>query len=77
MNDDILEGKWRQLRGKIRQTWGELTDDEMDRISGRRDKLVGVLQEKYGWSRYETEQRIDDFLSRLPGDPTIDAPPPD
>jgi uncharacterized protein YjbJ (UPF0337 family) len=64
MNTDILEGKWKQLRGEIRETWGELTDDEIEQIAGKRDKLAGTLQEKYGWSREETERHIDDFLRR-------------
>jgi uncharacterized protein YjbJ (UPF0337 family) len=62
MNADILEGKWKQLRGEIRETWGELTDDELDQIAGKRDKLAGRLQEKYGWSKDEAERQIDDFL---------------
>jgi uncharacterized protein YjbJ (UPF0337 family) len=62
MNTDILEGKWKQLRGEIRETWGELTDDELDQIAGKRDKLAGRLQEKYGWSKDEAERQIDDFL---------------
>jgi len=61
MNEDILKGKWMQLRGEVRETWGELTDDDLDRIAGARDKLTGVLQERYGWSREETDRRIDDF----------------
>ena len=64
MNRDILEGKWKQLRGEIRETWGELTDDEIDQIAGKRDKLAGTLQEKYGWSRNEAERHIDEFLMR-------------
>jgi len=61
MNEDILKGKWMQLRGEVRETWGELTDDDLDRIAGARDKLAGVLQERYGWSRDEADRRIDDF----------------
>jgi uncharacterized protein YjbJ (UPF0337 family) len=61
MNEDILKGKWMQLRGDIRQTWGELTDDDLDRIAGAREKLAGVLQERYGWSRDEADRRINDF----------------
>ena len=62
MNTDVLEGKWKQIRGEIRETWGELTDSELDQIAGKRDKLAGTLQEKYGWSRDEAERQIDDFL---------------
>ena len=61
MNEDILKGKWMQLRGEVRETWGELTDDDLDRIAGARDKLTGVLQERYGWSRDEADRRIDAF----------------
>ena len=62
MNKNILEGKWKQLRGGIREKWGELTDDELDQIAGKRDKLVGLLQEKYGYTQVEAERQIDDFL---------------
>ena len=62
MNQNILEGKWMQLRGSIREKWGELTDDELDQIAGKRDNLSGVLQERYGYSEVEVEREIDDFL---------------
>ncbi len=62
MNKDILQGKWMQLRGAVREKWGELTDDELDQIAGHRDKLAGLLQEKYGYTRDEIERQIDDFL---------------
>lgn len=64
MNEDILEGKWKQLRGQVQETWGELTDDEVDEINGKRHKLVGMLQEKYGYAREEAEEQVDDFLDR-------------
>ena len=62
MNTDVLEGKWKQLRGEIREKWGELTDDELDQIAGKRDKLIGKLQEKYGYSRDEATRELDEFL---------------
>ena len=62
MNENVLEGKWMQLRGSIREKWGELTDDELDQIAGKRDKLAGKLQERYGYSELEVEREIDDFL---------------
>lgn len=65
MNKNILEGKWMQLRGAIRDKWGQLTDDELDQIAGKRDKLAGVLQERYGYAENEAEQQIDDFLENL------------
>ena len=65
MNEDILAGKWKQLRGEVKETWGELTDDEISQIEGRRDKLVGKLQEKYGYTRARAEEEVDDFLDRM------------
>ncbi|MGH2536441.1 MAG: CsbD family protein [Candidatus Promineifilaceae bacterium] len=64
MNEDILAGKWKQLKGKAKQTWGELTDDQLDRISGRRDELIGLLQESYGYSREEAEDEVNTFLEQ-------------
>jgi uncharacterized protein YjbJ (UPF0337 family) len=65
MNRDILEGKWKQVLGEIKETWGELTDDELDQIGGRYDKLIGKLQEKYGYSREEAEEELDRFLADM------------
>ena len=62
MNRNILEGNWKQIRGSIREKWGELTDDELDQIAGKRDRLAGVLQERYGYTQMEAERQIDDFL---------------
>lgn len=62
MNQDILEGNWKQLRGKVKEWWGQLTDDEIDQIEGRRDILSGKLQERYGYSREEAEDAIQEFL---------------
>lgn len=60
--EDILKGKWNQLKGKVRQRWGELTDDDMDRIAGRQEELVGVLQERYGRSKAEAQRELDEFI---------------
>lgn len=64
MNDDILSGKWNQLKGKFKQQWGELTDNDLDRISGKRDEILGLFQERYGWERDRAETELDDFLKR-------------
>jgi uncharacterized protein YjbJ (UPF0337 family) len=61
MNTDIAKGKWNQLKGKIQQQWGDLTDDDIDRIAGRRDEFVGIMQEKYGKAREESEREFDEF----------------
>ena len=62
MNSDTFQGQWKQLRGKVQQEWGKLTDDELDQIAGKRDQLVGKIQEKYGYTRAEAENQVDDFL---------------
>jgi uncharacterized protein YjbJ (UPF0337 family) len=63
MADDVLKGKWLQVRGAVKEQWGKLTDDQLDQIEGKRDKLVGKLQEEYGYTKQEAERQVDDFLS--------------
>ena len=65
MNSDSLKGKWMQMRGDVKQTWGELTDDELMQIEGNMDKLVGKLQEKYGYSREKAQKEVDDFRMKM------------
>ncbi len=64
MNEDILKGKWNQLKGQIKQQWGELTDDDLDRISGNKDEVIGLIQERYGWERSRAESEYNDFMKR-------------
>lgn len=64
MNTDIAEGKWKQLKGKIQQKWGDLTDDEMDKIKGNRQEFVGLMQEKYGKGKDEAEREFDEFRNQ-------------
>lgn len=64
MNWDIIQGKWDQLKGSVKQQWGELTDDELTQINGDRDKLAGKLQERYGWAKTEVDEKMNDFLRR-------------
>jgi uncharacterized protein YjbJ (UPF0337 family) len=59
MNADVLKGKWKQLRGEVKTWWGNLTDDDFDQIDGERDKLVGRLQERYGYARERAEAEVD------------------
>jgi len=63
MNKDMFKGKWLQMRGDIKQKWGKLTDDEMDQINGQYDKLVGSIQERYGYSRDRAEKEVDRFMT--------------
>lgn len=65
MNTDVLEGKWKQLKGKVKRQWSELTDDDLDRIDGKTDELLGTLQEKYGKTREEAKKEFDDFRAKL------------
>ena len=69
MNHDILAGKWKQMRGELKTWWGKLTDDDFDRISGQKDKLVGLIQERYGYTREQAEQEIERRLQEY-GDKT-------
>lgn len=69
MNKDILEGKWKQIRGEAKAWWGKLTDDDLDRVAGKFEVLVGLLQEKYGYSREqaadEVDRRVTNFETNL------------
>ena len=59
MNQDILSGKWKQMRGDLKTWWGKLTDDDVDRIGGQKDKLIGLIQERYGYTREQAEQEVE------------------
>ena len=65
MNSDILEGKWKQVRGEAKAWWGKLTDDDLDRAAGKFDVLAGLLQEKYGYSRERAADEIDRRVTEL------------
>lgn len=56
-----VEGNWKQFKGMVKEKWGELTDDEIDQIAGKRDILIGKIQEKYGLAEDEAEKRIKEF----------------
>lgn len=62
MNDDIAEGKWKQMIGKAKAAWGELTDDELIKAEGRADRLAGIIQERYGKTRDEAELEVRRFM---------------
>ena len=65
INRDILVGKWKQLRGQAKQTWGKLTDNDLNQISGRFDELAGLVQEKYGYSREQAEREVQHFIQKV------------
>ncbi|MCA9022919.1 MAG: CsbD family protein, partial [Planctomycetaceae bacterium] len=61
MNSDQFAGKWKQIKGQAKQKWGELTDDEIDQIDGKREELVGKVQERYGIAKEEAEKQVTQF----------------
>jgi uncharacterized protein YjbJ (UPF0337 family) len=62
MNDDIFKGKWKQLRGQIQQKWGDLTNDDLDRMQGTQTEFEGLLQERYGYTKERAKQEVDSLL---------------
>nr|WP_163500675.1 CsbD family protein [Halomonas socia] len=65
MNWDQIEGRWKEFQGKARESWGELTNDELDQIAGKKDRMIGKLQTKYGISKEEAEKRANDWAAKL------------
>ena len=65
MNWDKIEGRWMQMKGKIRSQWAKLTDDDMKLISGKKDMLVGRIQERYGMKKDEAEREVDRWLGQI------------
>lgn len=63
MNSDQVEGKWKQLKGTIKQKWGKLTDDDLTTLSGKKDELVGKLQERYGYTKEQATKEADEFAT--------------
>jgi uncharacterized protein YjbJ (UPF0337 family) len=59
MNEDTLKGQWTQLKGKVREQWGKLTDDDVDQIQGQGEQLVGRIQERYGVAKDEAQRQFD------------------
>jgi len=61
MNWDQISGSWKTMKGKVREKWGKLTDDDLEVIAGKRDQLVGRLQQRYGYSKEEADREIDSW----------------
>ncbi len=64
-NRDVLQGKWKQIRGKVREHWAQIADHDLDKIAGKREQLVGLVQEKYGYTKERAEQDVDFFLKKM------------
>ena len=62
MNEDIFKGKWKELKGSIKEKWGDLTDDDVTEVEGKTEKLVGILQQKYGYSRDKAQEEYNKFM---------------
>jgi uncharacterized protein YjbJ (UPF0337 family) len=65
MNWDRVEGRWKQVAGKVKEQWGKLTDDEIARINGNREQLEGAIQARYGYAKDQVRKEVDDWLGRM------------
>ena len=63
MNWDQIEGKWKQMKGSVREKWGDLTDSDFEQIAGNREKFIGRLQERYGYTRDKAEKELEEWSS--------------
>ena len=65
MNQDRIEGNWKQFKGKVKEKWGKLTDDDLTVVGDERDQLAGVLQQRYGLAKDQAERELDDFVNAV------------
>jgi uncharacterized protein YjbJ (UPF0337 family) len=73
MNWDRIEGNWKQLKGKVKSEWGKLTDDDLTLLDGKKDRLVGKIQERYGCRKDEAERQVDDWIARQPDEVEVET----
>jgi uncharacterized protein YjbJ (UPF0337 family) len=66
MNHDRIEGRWKQVKGKVKERWGKLTDDDIDVIAGKRDQLLGRIQQRHGIAKEEAQRQVESFERRNP-----------
>jgi uncharacterized protein YjbJ (UPF0337 family) len=71
MNSDQLAGKWKQVKGSVKQQWGKLTEDDLDVINGQQESLVGKLQERYGIAKEEAQKQADQWLTAVKFDEPV------
>src|SRR5665648_190957 len=67
MYEDVLKGKWKEIKGGVKEKWGKLTDDDLTQVEGNQEKLLGLLQQKYGYAKDKAEQEYNDFIGRYKG----------
>lgn len=65
MNWERIEGQWKQLKGELKSKWAKLTDDDLQNVSGKKDRLVGTLQERYGVMKEEAERQVDEWIAKM------------
>lgn len=65
MNQDIIQGKWKQLKGSMKAQWGKLTDDDLERLEGNQQYLSGRLQERYGWAEDKADEEVKRFEKKM------------
>ncbi|MEX2162173.1 MAG: CsbD family protein [Anaerolineales bacterium] len=63
-NKDVMQGKWHELKGRVRQQWGKITEDDLGQLSGKIEELAGVLQQRYGYSKAQAEIEINKWLAK-------------
>ena len=63
MNSDQFEGKWKEFKGQAQQRWGDLTNDDVDRVQGRQEELEGLLQQRYGYEKDRAKREVDDWIA--------------
>ena len=64
MNWDIVAGNWKQFSGQVKQKWGQLTDDELAKVNGKREELEGMLQARYGYTKEQAQKEVDDLITK-------------
>jgi uncharacterized protein YjbJ (UPF0337 family) len=64
MNEDILKGRWKEIKGAAKETWGELTDDDLVQVEGKEEQLLGLLQQRYGYAKEKAEEEYKGFMDR-------------
>jgi uncharacterized protein YjbJ (UPF0337 family) len=74
MNWDTIEGQWKQFKGRAKQAWSKLTDDDIQNLTGKRDELAGKIQERYGIKKQEAERQIDDWIGKIGSNNSDNSP---
>lgn len=69
MNSDILKGKWKEIKGGVKEKWGKFTDDDLTQIEGKEEQLLGFLQKKYGYSKDQAQEEYKRFMARYQESP--------